>query len=141
MLPPKPPAKNLNKMFNQDQFILRFEARLLSENYEDNDRKFILSFFCGDETIMVYLISERNSGIQGGKYLEKGRHLSPITGEQYTEKDLQIGEVLMLNKQRFQLIRADEFTNKYMEERPNLFPHCDVTYVLERIRQCKNMNF
>ena len=38
-------------MFTQDQYILRFESRLISENKEDNKRSFIVSFFCGDDTI------------------------------------------------------------------------------------------
>lgn len=140
-LQPKPPKKNLNKMFNEDQYILRFEARLLSENREDNDRKFILNFYCGDDNIQVYLVTERNSGIQGGKYLEKAPHNNPITGKPYSEKDLQIGEVLVLNTQRFQILKADEFTNKFMQARPNLFPQSDVTYVMDRIRQCNILNW
>tara|TARA_B110000503_G_scaffold137537_1_gene221915 strand:- start:592 stop:954 length:363 start_codon:yes stop_codon:yes gene_type:complete len=53
----KPPKKDVKKMFSCDQYILRFEARLLSESREDNDRKFIISFFCGNDTIMVYIIN------------------------------------------------------------------------------------
>lgn len=37
-LQPKAPKKDINKMYTQDQYILRFEARLLSENKEDNSR-------------------------------------------------------------------------------------------------------
>jgi len=50
-LNPKPPRKDINKMFTSDMYILRYEARLLSENKEDNIRKFIISFFCGDDSI------------------------------------------------------------------------------------------
>lgn len=52
-LMPKPPKKDVKKVFSSDMFILRFEAKLLSESREDNDRKFIISFFCGNDTIMV----------------------------------------------------------------------------------------
>ena len=57
-----------------------------------------MSFFCGDDTTQVYLVTERNSGIQGGKYLERGRHKNPITEKYYHEKDLQIGEVYFNTK-------------------------------------------
>ena len=50
---------------------------------------------------MVYLVTERNSGIQGGKYLEKAPHKNPITGKYYTMSDMMIGEVLVLNTLRF----------------------------------------
>ena len=37
-LQPKPPRKDVNKMYTEDQYILRFEARLLSQAKEDNQR-------------------------------------------------------------------------------------------------------
>lgn len=58
---------------------MRFEARLVSENKEDNDRKFIISFFNGNDTIMVYLCAEANSGIWGGSFIEKMKHRDPAT--------------------------------------------------------------
>jgi hypothetical protein len=134
-LQPKPPRKDLAKMFNMDQYILRYECRMISENREDNNRNYILSFFCGDDSIQVYLTTERNSGIQQGKYLDRRKHKDPKTGEYYSEKDLQIGNVLTLNNQRFQLLKADQFTEKYMDERPLLFPHVDLAFVMDKLRQ------
>jgi len=133
-LAPKPPHKNLNKMFNMDQYILRFNARLLSENREDNNRDFIISFFCGDDTIQVYLKTERNSGITQGKYLERGRHKNPNSGDYYRESDMQIGSTIFLNGSRFQLLSADEFTTNYCQNRPNVFTSCDTNYVFAQIR-------
>ena len=62
-LQPKVPKKNINKMFAQDQYILRFNCRLLSEITDLNEKTFILSFYCGDDTIQVYETAPRNSGI------------------------------------------------------------------------------
>ena len=94
---------------------MRFEGRLISEFKEDNIRKFIISFFCGDDTIMVYQVSERNSGIWGGKFLEKQKHKNPITNQFYNQIDFQIGAIITLALYKFQLIRADEYTINYME--------------------------
>lgn len=55
-------------MFTSDQYILRFESRLISDNRENNDRKFIISFFCGNDTIKVFLAADKNSGIWGGTF-------------------------------------------------------------------------
>lgn len=134
-LQPKPPRKDLNKMFNMDQYILRFESRMISENREDNGRNFILSFFCGDDSIQVYLVTERNSGVQQGKYLERRKHKNPKTSEYYSENDLQIGNVLTLNNQRFQLLNADVFTENYMNSKPLVFPQIDTAFVLDKLRQ------
>lgn len=73
-LQPKQPKKDMTKLFTNDQYVLRFEARLISEIKDENDRKFIISFFCGDDTIQVYQSTDKNSGIWGGKFLERKKH-------------------------------------------------------------------
>lgn len=35
------------------------------------DRKFVLSYFCGDDTLAIFEPPQRNSGITGGKFLER----------------------------------------------------------------------
>jgi len=70
-LMPKPPRKDVNKMFTRDMYILRFEARLVSPAKDDNHRKFIISFYCGDDSVQAFEYADRNSGIWPGKFLEK----------------------------------------------------------------------
>ena len=55
--------KDINKMFAQDQYILRFNARLWSQIKDFNEKTFIVSFYCGDDTVQVYETSQRNSGV------------------------------------------------------------------------------
>jgi hypothetical protein len=50
-LQPKPPKIDMKKMFKQDMHILRFEAKFISTEPDDESRKFIISFYCGDDTI------------------------------------------------------------------------------------------
>jgi hypothetical protein len=50
-LQPKPPRIDMKKMFKQDMHILRFESKLISTEPDDENRKFIISFYCGDDTI------------------------------------------------------------------------------------------
>jgi len=133
-LQPKPPRKDINKMFTCDQNILRYEARLISENKEDNTRTFIISFFCGDDTVQVYEHTERNSGVWAGKFLEKAKHKNPITNTYYAEKDFNLGNTIVLNQFRFQLLRCDEFTYKYMKDHPESFKEANIDRVLERLR-------
>lgn len=61
-------------MYTQDQYILRYEAKMISPNREDNSRTFIISFFCGDDSIMVYETADKNAGIWKGKFLERMLH-------------------------------------------------------------------
>ncbi|EGR27327.1 flagellar microtugule protofilament ribbon protein, putative [Ichthyophthirius multifiliis] len=134
-LQPKPPRKDINKMHTQDQYILRFEARLISQNKEDNNRRFIISFYCGDDTVMAYEICDKNSGIWGGKFLERMLHKSPISGKYYNEIDFQIGELIQLGAYQFQLLRADEYTHKYMKSKPEVFREADIEQVLIRLKK------
>ena len=134
-LQPKAPKKDLNKMYTQDQYILRFDARMLSLNKEDNTRKFIISFFCGDDTIQVYEVADKNSGIWQGKFLERSKNKNPITDKLYAERDFQLGEVIQLNVYKFQLLRADEYTHKYMKSKPDVFKESDIEQVVQRIKK------
>lgn len=61
-LQPKAPRKDVNKMFKSDMHVLRFEAKLVSQDADDETRKFMVQFYCGDDTIQVIEICEKNSG-------------------------------------------------------------------------------
>ena len=65
---------------------MRFEARLVTNTAEDLSRNFTVSFFCGDDTVMVFENADKNSGIVNGKFLERGRYQNPITGKFYSEE-------------------------------------------------------
>jgi len=53
--------------------VLRFMARLNTTRPIDMDRRFIISYFLSDDTILVFEPQQRNSGILGGKFLERRR--------------------------------------------------------------------
>lgn len=50
-LQPKVPKGDMKKMFKQDMHILRFDSKLVSTEPDDESRRFIISFYCGDDTI------------------------------------------------------------------------------------------
>jgi len=58
----------------------------VSENREDNDRKFVISFFCGNDSIKVFLAADKNSGIWGGVFLEREKFRKD-NGEYYASSD------------------------------------------------------
>ena len=106
------------KLFTNDQYTLRFEARMISESKEDNVRKFIVAFFCGDDTIQVYQNAEKNSGIWGGKFIERKRQEKRGEDRYIRDTDFQIGGLIVIGAFTFQLLKADDFTLTYMKERP-----------------------
>jgi hypothetical protein len=81
--------------------ILRFECKLISTEMDDENRKFLFSFFCGDDTVMVYEVADKNSGRVGGKFLERKKHNNPVTKDYYAEKDFLIGRTIFLSGYKF----------------------------------------
>ena len=121
-LQPKAPKFDMQKMFKQDMHILRFNAKLVSTEPDDESREFIISFYCGDDTIQVYEVCDKNSGRIGGKFMERKKHKSPVTSSYYQERDFLIGRTVFLGGFKFKLVSADEYTEKYMEDNPDQFP-------------------
>jgi hypothetical protein len=139
-LRPKVPKPNMKKMFKQDMHILRFNSKLVSTEPDDENREFIISFYCGDDTIQIYEVCDKNSGRIGGKFMERKTHKNPVTNLNYEEKDFCIGRSLFLGGFRFQLVSGDEYTMKYMEDNPDQFPEQNINNILNKIKK-KAVNY
>ena len=59
---PKVPKKDYFKYIDNDKILLRFLARLNTKIPEDMDRRFLITFFLADDSIMVYEMLKKNSG-------------------------------------------------------------------------------
>jgi len=125
----------MKKMFKQDMHILRFNTKLVSTEPDDESRRFIISFYCGDDTIQVYEVCDKNSGRIGGKFMERKKHESPVTKHYYLEKDFVIGRTVFLGGFKFQLLSADEYTEKYMEDNPDVFPEQALENIIAKIKK------
>jgi hypothetical protein len=125
----------MKKAFKQDMHILRFKSKLVSTEPDDESREFILSFYCGDDTIQVYEVCDKNSGRIGGKFMERKKHKNPVTSTYYSEKDFLIGRTVFLGGFKFQLISADEYTEKYMEDNTDFFPESSLDNIINKIKK------
>lgn len=134
-LNPKAPKIDMKKMFKQDMHILRFNAKLVSTEPDDETREFIISFFCGDDTIQVYEVCDKNSGRIGGKFMERKKHTNPVTNDYYSEKDFLIGRTVFLGGFKFNLSSADNYTEKYMCDNPDQFPEAALENIMAKIKQ------
>lgn len=128
-----PPKIDMYKMFDNDMHIMRFEAKMVSTSMEDDMRNFIVSFFPSDDTVQVYEVVERNAGIVGGKFLERRKFKNPYNNQNYEERDFAIGRTIVLQGFRFFLAKADEYTHKFMDSRPQCFPEANVSAILRKI--------
>ena len=83
--------------------------------------------------IIIYEKAQRNSGIIGGKFLERTRVCKPgsqiDTPEFYTPSDFSIGAVIDIFKHRFIITDADEYVLTYLESFPSKFPLCTINSI------------
>ena len=130
----KPPKFDMKKMFKQDMHILRFNAKLVSTDPDDESRTFIISFYCGDDTIQVYEVCDKNSGRIGGRFMERKKQRNAVNNNYYAEKDFLLGRTIFLGGFKFMLMSCDEYTEKYMEDNSNVFPEASLTSIINKIK-------
>jgi len=123
---PQPPKKDFIKMLENDHKELRFEAIMDTSRPEDKGRRFIVTYRLADDMLTVYEPPVRNSGIIGGKFLERTRVAKPGSSLEkpayYGPQDFHIGAVIEIFKHRFVITNADEYVLKYMEDHKAQFP-------------------
>ncbi|DAZ94331.1 TPA: hypothetical protein N0F65_012134 [Lagenidium giganteum] len=110
---PKPPRKDFKKMAEFDRMLLRFSGRMISTRKEQQQRRFVITYYLTDDTVSIYEPEQRNSGVVNGKFLERGVYKS-LEGRRYLLDDFVIGNELSFNSHRFQLFDADEYTKKFL---------------------------
>lgn len=146
---PKPPQRDFIKFMEKDQSglnsnVLRFVAFMKTDNPVDAGRKFTVSYFLSDDTISVFEPPQRNSGVIGGKFLERGRIQKPgqelfksEMSEYYKAQDLYVGATVNFNDHIFVIVDADEYAMAYMETHNDEFPVADLMDLLRKLKAHK----
>lgn len=130
---PKPAKKQFQKMLDNDGKILRFSASMVSNKPIDQERIFVVSYYLADDTIGVYEPPQRNTGVVGGKFLER-RKITKPNNEEYTSRDFYVGAVIQVFSNGFVLNDADEYAFKFMESNPQDFPYSDLQLITEKLQ-------
>ncbi|XP_044180673.1 EF-hand domain-containing family member C2-like [Acropora millepora] len=138
-LRPKPTRRDFKKFMEKDRKglesnVLRFVARLDTTRPIDTDRRFIISYFLSDDTLLVFEPLQRNSGILGGKFMERGRIKKPDGVNYFAAQDLYIGANVDFHNFKFILIDADEYAVVYMEKHAPEFPQANVQIILPKLK-------
>ncbi|XP_029281558.1 EF-hand domain-containing protein 1 [Cottoperca gobio] len=136
---PKPPKKNVLKMLENDHKVLRYSARLDSQNPEDEGRRFILSYFLSNDMVSIFESPARNSGIIGGQFLEKTRVPKPASTvehpEFYSPADFAIGATVEVFSHRFVLTDADHYVLTYLESIASQIPCRTLDSLHQKLRE------
>ena len=90
-LVPRKPKTDLPAFLKNQGRVLRFRARMVTDKPEDVDRQFVISYYMEDDTLSVFEPPQRNSGIIGGKFLERRRYKLP-TKEREEDQEKKLSE-------------------------------------------------
>jgi len=136
-LVPKPPKTQFDLEGTKlPKAILRFQAKFSNPKViEDGGRIFIMSYFVENSSISIQEPPQRNTGIIGGKFLERQIFKNSDTGSPFKASDLYVGASIKCNGTLFNITDVDEATLKYMEHRPGEFTMNDVHHVMNDLRQ------
>lgn len=133
---PVAPKKDGKKLRDNSGLILRFAAKMLSTERGNHLRSFIFQFYLEDDSLLIHETPLRNSGFQGGTFLARDRiKRSEATGDYMTGGDLFIGRHITVQHHTFELVDADEFTLRYMESHPHMWPRSDAFGIIEKMRE------
>lgn len=128
------PKKDVVKQILNANKYLRYEMKMEDLHPEDSIRRFLLVYSLADNTCKIFEPPIRNSGILGGKYLKSTLltkpNTNPLNPEYYSPIDFHIGAIITVFHQRFEIIGADLYVYRYMQENSSKFP-CEV---IENVR-------
>jgi hypothetical protein len=120
-LSPKPPKKDYAKMLDNERNRLCFGAQMISRHADDKIRKFVVTYYLGDETVSVYEPPQRNTGIVGGRFMQRGRAKVADGSRYLNHLDFYVGQTLMLAGFNFLLNETDERTKAFVAANPGMF--------------------
>ncbi|KAK9800757.1 hypothetical protein WJX73_007791 [Symbiochloris irregularis] len=139
-LVPRPPKRDFIKLMHKDKIVLRFRCRLVQVpggkplTKVDSERRMVMSYFAANDMMAIFEPPLPNTGVVGGKYLERCFVCKPKSTDRYTDQDLYVGAVLDVHGAYFELFEADEFTLQYMESNRSNYPQADISVALATIR-------
>ena len=136
---PKPPRLDMLKIFKYDCIIFRFICERITGDKNDELSSLILNFYMGDDSLSIYITTKKNSGILGGKFLERKKYKNKLKNNDFfAASDFQIGSILEINNHKMRIISADEFTIKYMSSNVDVFPMLDADKSVSKLVKNKS---
>lgn len=117
-LVPRPPKHDFRHWEANDGKTLRFTAQFAEGTPgavpPNDERRFVVTLYLVDNTVSVYEPPVRNSGIVGGKFLERTMEPArkPNSRAPYTARDFYVGNSLTIHSHCFTLLTTDPSTER-----------------------------
>lgn len=113
--------------------VLRFKARILNARGADKKREFVVQVHLEDDTIQIREPPVPNSGFKGGRFLSREK-VKRADGSIVKPRDVMVGSVISVHSCDFLLEECDDFSLKYMQTHPELWPECNLPHILRKLR-------
>eukprot|EP00756_Hemistasia_phaeocysticola_P015571 Hpha_TRINITY_DN15419_c0_g7::TRINITY_DN15419_c0_g7_i1::g.177425::m.177425 len=127
-------TKDTMQFINKSGCNLKFSMRLVTDEPTDQIRRFVVTYYLDDDTCSIFEPAVRNSGILGGKFLQRQR-VKLGDGDTYAKpEDFFVGAVVKINKHTFCVLSTDERSLCYMEQNPRSFDKSNINVVVDKIR-------
>ena len=121
------------KKRNGENRQITFTAKLLSGGPDDVDRRFVITFYDIDDTLIILEPPIRNSGFVGGTFLARMK-IKKENGDYISETDFYIGCDMRILKHRFFILDADVGTLKYMDANSHKFTRSNFYHIIKKLR-------
>lgn len=124
-LEPREPRRDVAKQLYYFPKKLRYCMTIDAVHPEDQDREFVLDYRLSDETVAIHELPRDNSGRKAGCFLQPMRVPLPGCNKDdpvyYTPKDFWIGRRINIFNHHFNIVGADFYVYKYLEEHKDKF--------------------
>mmetsp|Transcript_17335 Transcript_17335/g.30925 ORF Transcript_17335/g.30925 Transcript_17335/m.30925 type:complete len:752 (-) Transcript_17335:1054-3309(-) len=135
----KPPKRDMKKYMEHANNQLKFQLKFARPDACNDIRKFVLTYYLSDDTISIFEPAQRNSGIIGGKFLQRQlvKKVGPDglpTGENLSARDFYVGANVTVNTHDFVVYSTDERSLAFMEYNSDQFPKSNVDHVVGNLR-------
>lgn len=130
----KPPRKSNANFEKYGDATVKFQLGLEGANANDELRRFVLTTYLADGTIAIFESVQRNSGILGGKFLQRQKVTNTETGKPFVASDFYLGAKVTINKFRFFVASSDERSLCFMEENSSDFIKANINATVGKIQ-------
>jgi len=127
-------TKDTMQFIDKSGCQLKFSMRLITDEPTDQIRRFVVTYYLDDDTCSIFEPAVRNSGILGGKFLQRQR-VRLGDGDTYAKpEDFYVGAEIKINKHTFRVLSTDERSLCYMEQNPRSFDKSNINVVVDKVR-------
>eukprot|EP00755_Sulcionema_specki_P021693 Sspe_Gene.13617::Locus_4669_Transcript_1_1_Confidence_1.000_Length_2582::g.13617::m.13617 len=105
-----------------------------SDDPANDVRRFVLTYYLADDTVSIFEPAQRNSGIIGGKFLQRQKAKRTGTNQVLKAEDFYVGARISINSHKFIIYATDEASLTHMEQNSEQFALSNINVIMAKLR-------